>query len=190
MKPTKSEKSMEAFSEALKQGINKIYEACKIYVEAIDNDPTMKERFIERFYGEIPVSTWSTFEKVGRGHLHHKLLFGGGHNKEYFKRLAHSDQDMIMSGELLPLLTASGDTLMVDAREITTDQAKQLFNKGSIRPVDKQRAYIESVKTLSIIHTPFEDVTELPYIIRGNKIKIDGVYTKTQFKQICREFVG
>jgi len=178
MKPTKAEKSMDAFSEALKQGINKIYEACKIYVEAIDNDPMMKDKFIERFYGEIPVSTWSSFENVGRGQLHHKLLFGGGHNKNYIKRLSYSDQELIVNGGSLPLLTASGDTLMVDAREITTDQAKQLFNKGSIRPLDKQRAYIESIKTLSIIHTSFEDVTELPYIIRGNKIKIDGVYTK------------
>ena len=185
---------IKRFQTALTSATEKIYEASKIYVEAIDSDPNFKGVFQEAFQDTIPTSAWGGFENVGRGILHQKLLFGGGANAHYIKKLAISDQNTILNGTSVKMLTSTGDTLLVDAREVSKLQANQIFNGNTIRTITEQRAYIESLKSKSAIDASLADANEMPYEIIGNRFVVrandkDQTFTKKQVKRLFSKWL-
>lgn len=182
------------FRTALQSATENIYSASKIYVEAIDSDPDFKETFQEAFQETIPTSAWIGFENVGRGVMHQKLLFGGGVNSQYIKKLGISDQDKILNGTSVKMLTSTGDTLMVDAREISKLQANQIFNGSAIRTITEQRAYIESLKSKSVLDATMSDANGMPYEIIGNRFvvranKSDQSFSKAQIKRMFKKWM-
>jgi hypothetical protein len=142
MKMEKKVNYIEALRTAFNGAENSIKEAASIVVAAIDEDPVNKDRLIEAF-PHIPYTTWATFERIGRGQMDYRLAMGGGTNAGMIKRLPMSDQKNIMDGVKLPLVTFSGDTLLVDPRNCTPAQAKQLIDGDCLRSEGDQRAYME-----------------------------------------------
>jgi hypothetical protein len=156
------------FKSAFAAGIDSIVNASEIYVKAIDEDPAIKDRFRDEFADIIPSSAWSGFEAVGRKWMHPKLLMGGGGRySSQIKRLPYSDQEQIFSGTRYGLLTADGDTLRVDVRSITPEQAEQLFDRSHIRSLAEQKAWLEARKSAP---QKAEDVQVMPYSITDGKV--------------------
>tara|TARA_Y100000310_G_scaffold220706_1_gene222287 strand:- start:906 stop:1472 length:567 start_codon:yes stop_codon:yes gene_type:complete len=131
------------FVEAITAGHEMIYNACVGMVEQIDANPECKQEYIDAM-PNVPQRTWATFEKIGRNMMDWRLALGGVKNEGAIKRLPVSDQNRIMDGEKLELIVSGGDTLMVDPTTCNKEQAAQLFDKGAIRTLSEQRAFLEA----------------------------------------------
>ena len=159
---TKTQESyLEQFSISFTQGLESIAKAASIYVKAIDESHSMKGKFIERFAGVIPAGAWANFEAVGRKTMHPRIMLGVGRNTSFIKRLPFSDQEDIVNGKKVELLTADGDSLPVDARDISAHQSRQLFAGNHIRTLSEQRAFIEDDNRIEK-----DNAVELAKIIR------------------------
>lgn len=191
MKPNEIQKHnyIEEFREALSSMINATAKAAAIYVKAIDEDPLIKYDFIEQFDGIIPASAWSGFEAVGRKAIHPNLLFGGVKHTRFIKLLPYSDQEAILGGKRYPLLIDRGDSINVDPREITTEQANQLFGGNHIRTLQEQLAYIKSLVRPShpdALETIEQTAIQSPYKIANHKVYVraDTVFTKRELLKL------
>ena len=178
---------IEEFRKALTAGIEGIVRAAEIYVAAIDEDPTVSDRFRDAFSDWIPSSAWTNFEAVGRKWMHPRLLMGGMADRRkhtLVKRLPYSLQERIFTGERFKLLTAKGETLNVDLMEATTTQVEQLCSEGAIRSLGEQRAWLE--EQVATIDVPAEP---LPYTIANGKVSFRKgvVLTRTEVKRILQE---
>lgn len=158
---------VDRFREAFMAGVEGIARAAAIYVEAIDENPNFGDAFRDEFADIIPVGAWAGMEKVGRKLMHPNLLMGGGGKyASRIKRLPYSTQERVIGGERFDLLTADGQTLKVDVRQITTEQADQLFDGEHIRTLPEQRAWLESRKGRQVV----EEADTMPYVIKGGKV--------------------
>ena len=133
--------AIEKFRTAMTAGIESIAIACQIYVDQIDHDPSVKERF-KAAMPEVPVHAWRTFERVGRGTLDRRLMFGGGNAQAELRRLNTSDQKEALD-KGVKLLTKSGDSLIVKVENLTAAQKTQVFTKDKVRDMAAQRAWRE-----------------------------------------------
>lgn len=178
---------IEQFKNAFSSGIDSIVNASQIYVKAIDEDITIKDRFRDEFADIISSSAWSGFEAVGRKWMHPKLLMGGGGRySSQIKRLPYSDQEQIFNGTRYELLTADGDTLRVDVRSITPEQAEQLFDRSHIRSLSEQKAWLEARKNMP---KKSEEVEVMPYSITDGKVyfRKGTSLTRTELKRLLQE---
>ena len=179
--------SIDKFREAFQAGIQGIVTAAEVYVEAIDEDPRNADEFHEAFADCVPPSAWAQFEAVGRKWLHPKMIMGGVSNRKKnaaFKKLPYSVQERIFEHERFELLTKSGDTLKVDMLEATPEQVQQLCNKGIVRSVSEQRAWIEDQKVDTA-----EAVEVLPYTITGGScvFRRSTKLNKVEMRRILQE---
>jgi hypothetical protein len=84
------------------------------------------------------------FEMMGRKVLHPQLLLGDSPGFEKLAQMPYSVQERFLQ-EPIPLVveTERGtDTLMVSAKNMTANQARQLFAKGRIRTEGEQKAWL------------------------------------------------
>ena len=136
------EKEIRKFRELLQIGISALKEASQVYVKAIDKDPAAKQAFCEQL-PEIPRAAWSSFEKVGRGQMHEKLLLFGGRVHNLLRSLPLSEQaDALENG--IELLLHDGGVMRVMPEALTQSQVSQVFGDGAIRGLEAQRAWMES----------------------------------------------
>jgi len=176
-----------AIKGAFENGMRELQLACEIYVQAIDEDYNNKE-FIQKELGHlIPKPAWAGMEQVGRGTIDKRLSFErGGKNAKYIKRLALSDQKRIMDGEFVELLTVNGDGLQVNPLTASKEQAEQLFDGDSIRTLDEQKAYRESVEREWEMIEKTVEVFETYRIERGRLIIPTGcILTKDEVMNIA-----
>jgi len=143
---------MEEFGTALTEGINGLFRAGQIYVEAIDADPKNADLFKDAFKDWVPSATWGQLESIGRKQIHPRLLLGGTSSpatNRLLKRLPYSLQERVFSDERFPLLTSSGQPLQVSLLDVTPEQAEQLCDNTTIRSLAAQKAWLESHLTSS-----------------------------------------
>lgn len=185
-------KYIDGIKEAFEQGMRNLQMACELYVQAIDEDYRNKEIIQNGLEHVIPRNAWSGMEQAGRGLLDRRLTFDrGGRNARFIKKLPISDQKRIMDGDMVELLTVKGDSINVDARKVTAEQAKQLFDGDSIRSLSEQRAYMESVEREWEALERTVEVTEAYRIERGRLIVPKGcILTKQEVLRIAMEMNG
>jgi len=135
-------KSVELFKGLFEKGIQKIQEACEVYVTAIDKDDGAKEKFRESL-PHIPVGAWVKFEKVGRKLMLPRLMFDTTPMAERLKKMPISTQRQVY-GKNIPMVTKDGDILKVDFFGATQEQAKQILSIDHVRTPAEQRAWLIS----------------------------------------------
>lgn len=173
------------FRTALESGIREISRACKLYVEAIDSDPSWQDLFAEAFAEQIPPGSWARLEAVGRNRLHERFLIDANiPHATKVRKLPYSIQERIFAGHRFPLLLTGGEHILVDVREATPGQAAQILAPDHIRTLSEQRAYIEGQPVPTD-----EPVEQLPYIIRGGKVvfRRNTEMTKDQIRRLLQE---
>lgn len=141
---TKLDDGITQFKELMEAGIQNIAKACKLYVSLIDEDTEAAERFRDAC-PYISEGTWADFELVGRGMMHHELIWGGGRCANKLKALPFSQQKLAME-DGVKVLTSTGDTLTVRPDRMTPFQVRQAFDNGHLRDLAAQRAWLESAK--------------------------------------------
>ena len=151
-----------AIQKPLKQKIGELLEALcdfhraglkvgELYVEIVDAYPNAKEE-IQKAALEKGLYFSSQFlngmEKIGRHEMHWRLLPGIHEgNAAQIRQLEFSDQEEIFDDRKYPLLLADGDNLMVDIRQVSKQQAKQIIGDGHIRDMAEQKVYLAEMPT-------------------------------------------
>jgi len=187
MKASVAKTKIQSFKDELKAGIDGIVRASEIYVEAIDEDPVLIDRFRNECADFVPASAWSQFEAVGRKWMHPRLIMGGMADRKkanLVKRLPYSTQESIFQHKRFPLLVSGGDKIEVDILEATPEQAQQLCNGSSIRNLSEQKAWVEA---MNVIEDQKPEV--LPYTIRNGKVSFRRAVTmnRSELKRLLQE---
>jgi len=178
-----SEKVKE-FGRKLQEGIGKMYEACRLYVEVLDVDPGLQSSFEEAYPG-IPAAAWRRFEAVGRRRLHIKLLTAV--TCRQLERCAYEEQEKYVEGPV-DVMLFGGDVLKVEVKNLTAEQARQVFAKDHVRTMPEQRAYIESLKTMDSIKRLRKEPTVLPYRVSRHRLVVgDVAFTREDLLRILVE---
>lgn len=186
---SKVTEAIEQFGVFMDDGIKKIHDACKIFTEVIDVIGRRKgmKLFLKR-YPNIPRSAWTRFEAVGRGMLRSELLFNFSQGAKQLRCMPVADQDKYL-GEPTEVLTSTGDVLRVSIKDMSRDQAKQVFATDHVRSLSEQKGYLETQRELRAT----TKVSSVPYVVRGKKLIIheSGLsFTKHQLTKILADMEG
>jgi hypothetical protein len=131
------------FIEAYQRGMNAWEDAGKIIVAIVDADPHAVDDIV-RLCPSLTPSIIHVFERIGRGLLLPALAMDTSAGASKLRELPLSAQKRYES-EPVPLVieTDKGtDILLVDVKNLTRDQARQVFAKGRIRSDGEQKAYL------------------------------------------------
>lgn len=145
--------AIESFKSAWTNGMNNILKACKIYVEAIDNDETQKEKFREAF-PQISNVAWARIESTGRGAIHHLLLCDSSPIAPKLRKLPFSEQKQALENGI-EYLTSKGDVLKIKTQNLLPEQIAQVMAGNHIRDIAEQRAWIETQKNKNSIEVEY-----------------------------------
>lgn len=153
----------------IQQGIDAWVEAGKIIAELVDSDPLVLEE-MSRKKG-IPLGVLERFEQIGRKQIHPQLLCSDAPGFRKMIKLPYSIQEryLVEPVDLLIKTDTGWETLRVDVKNLTPDQADQVFTRSGIRDAAAQRAFIEDRAAKRLAPLAKGD---LPYRIVGNKIVI------------------
>jgi len=185
MKALTVTKSIELFKVLFEKGMQKLQEACEVYVKAIDKDDNGAKEFREAF-PTIPASAWTKFENVGRKQMIPELLTDTTPMAERVKKLPYSAQRHLY-GKSQQLVTKTGDILNVSFHHASKEQARQLVAQDHIRTPSEQRAWIENTK--SGLEKKEEIKPQKVYEIKNGKLVIlePCSFTKDQLIQALAE---
>ena len=162
------EREISRFRELLRIGVSALKEASQVYVKAIDRAPEAKQAFRE-LVPEVPASAWASFEKVGRGQMHEKLLLFGGRVHNLLRALPLSEQTDALENGIL-LLLHDGGSMRVMPEALTQSQVTQVFGDGGIRDLDAQRAWMESRRDYRL---PYARVSRNDYKVEGSLLVVN-----------------
>jgi hypothetical protein len=153
----------------IQQGMSAWVEAGKIIAELVDSDPLVLEEMSRK--KDIPLGVLERFEQIGRKQLHPQLLCYDAPGFRKMTKLPYLVQERYLSEPVSLLIkTETGwESLRVDVKNLTQDQADQVFTRYGVRDAAAQRAFIED-RAAKRVAPPANG--DLPYRIVGNKIVI------------------
>lgn len=163
----KHKSDAELFIEMLNQAKQGLVEACKFAVAALERDPG----FIDKVCDLNPDITDEAVRRciaIGMGSLHPDLCFSEAPGVRRLRRLPMSVQEKYVKAPVEVLLS-SGDTLMIDVRNLTPSQASQAFASDHPRSVAEQRAWLEDQAIKLAAPKPASD---MPWRITGKGLVI------------------
>lgn len=164
---------IEAFTQLIREGIEKWKKAGELVVKLVDEGGFTHEQIAEK--SELSPSIVARFEQLGRQQLMPYLLMATYPAAKKVIKLPYSEQRRLQNGSIDLLLEESGgfDTLKVMPKNLTPDQCKQVFATDHIRDIAEQRAWLESRKR-EIKESEARRLVlsqDEPYVIQGkNKV--------------------
>ena len=158
------------FAELVFKGIELWTQAGKIAAEAIDADPEWPEK-VKTTHPEISLDVVYAFDRIGRGQLHPKLLVNDCPGYVRLRNLPLPEQERFIENPVDLLVKTPGgwETLRVSVLNLTPAQARQVFDKKSVRTLAAQRAFLESDTTQKELAKSAKDE---PYRVVGNSLVI------------------
>lgn len=150
MTRTEQNAKIEQFIEFYKQGVNSWIEAGKIIVELVEADPYVFDYIIEQC-PHINAGVLGRFEQMGRGIIHPHLLLTNSPGNKALSRMPMSVQQRYLS-EPIPLIVqtdAGTDVLLVKAKDLTKNQASQVFATGRVRTEGEQKAWLIEKRSMA-----------------------------------------
>jgi len=146
-------------------------EACKMYVNILSTEPTIKDAMQEEGFTAIELKK---MEHIGRGLMHQKLLFASGRQYQALARCPLSDQEKCFNNPI-PVLCANGDVLNVSIENLTKEQVDQVFSNGTVRSIAGQKNYLESLKTQGEVEKAKESTAQKPAPYKVTKYGIEKI---------------
>lgn len=163
------------------EGIEKIYnlittgveawiKAGEMIAEEIDKDPEFVDKFCDK-HSDISPETVIRFELIGRRKLHPKTLLNESPGIRRLRRLPFQLQEKYVTCPVSLVVKSNGkyDILNVDVRNLTPDQAAQVFDSSGVRSEGAQRAWLEDKAASKLV---VESQPDSPYRIVGKKLVV------------------
>lgn len=160
---------IETFVTLFNRGVEAWTEAGKIVVELIDSDPEAIDRICKVSKVTPEMIRW--FEKIGRRQLSPQLLLSDEPGIRKLRNLPIDLQEKHANEpiELLIRTEQGWETLLTDVRNLTPEQARQVFDRAAIRSEAAQRAYIEG-EAMRKMSPPVQ--ADVPYRLVGKKLVV------------------
>jgi len=189
-------KSTEVISVATARGLVKEFvsgfvesqkarmENCKLLVRIIDSGTITKDEIADEY--KIPVSVLSRIESIGRGQLHHELMYRYEKQYRLIGKMPIEEQGKILD-KGVDVLTTSG-VLHVEIEDLQLGQVNQVFNGTQIRSAAAQKAWIEDQKTTQEVVTARSRTSKADcgYRLKGDSLVVTTAqsFTRKQLLEI------
>lgn len=161
---------VEQFRAKINESANSIEEAARIYYNAVHGSPEAAALFRSAF-PSVSSRTWSNFMKLAQGALLKSLVFNGSHGAVALS-YCDIDSQKVFTTNPVPVMLSNGDILQIHLDKLTGFQSRQVFNRGSVRDLAEQRAWIETQKTRAkITKTKMVD-RENGVFVKGNRLHV------------------
>lgn len=183
LQPTKT---IQKIAELITGGISMWVEAGQLIAKEIDES----DEFLDLICSAVPGFTPELvmrFYALGKKQIHPELLIAEGPGPKALLKLPYAIQEKYLSSSV-DVLIRNGkdwDTLKVNIRNLTPDQARQVFSKDSVRSVQSQRAFIESANVKKF--NPSADVESYKIIGKRVTIRRDVTLTAKDLANILAE---
>jgi hypothetical protein len=131
---TNQQAQIDAFITHFRRGVEEWITAGEILVQMVEQDPYVYDYIIQQC-PQINAGILGRFEQMGRKTLHPQLLLTASPGFAKLQKLPFSLQERYIE-EPVPVIvhTADGtDVLLVKAKDMTKEQAAQVFAPGRIR---------------------------------------------------------
>lgn len=159
--------SIKAFQDALQRGLDGITEAMEIAAREIAKDASWPDKVEEQT--AIPAVSITRWARLIQRQIP-QLLIDYSPGARLLSRLPKQLQTKYYSEPLPLLIEKDGgfEVLRVDLRNLTPEQARQVFADDHVRTEAEQRAWIEDRKALSAVPAK----TNLPYRIVRDELLV------------------
>ena len=140
---TAQSKQIEKFIELFQTGVNAWIQAGEILVAMVEDDPHVYDYIIQKC-PTLNAGILGRFEQMGRKNLHPQLLLSASPGFDKLRKLPMSMQERYIN-EPIPIIvhTDGGtDVLLVEAKNMTKEQANQVFAPGRVRTEGEQKAWL------------------------------------------------
>jgi hypothetical protein len=167
--PQPPEGTVLSFIRLIREGIQRLSEAGALAAQAIDVDPDWPDKVVEAC-PDFTHEFIRRIELVGRKKLHASLVISETPGARRLRRLPYTLQEKHVTHPV-PVVICHGDKweiLQVDIRNLTPDQAAQVFAEDRVRSEAEQRAFIED----KLMRSTAPTVTAEPYRVRGGNLVI------------------
>lgn len=140
---TQQHSKIKEFADLCQKGIDAWTRAGEIIVELVESDPKVFDKIIE-FDPNLDAGILGKFELMGRRVLHPHLLINDSPGFSGLADMPYSVQERFIKEPIALIIeTEKGtDTLLVDAKNMTRSQSRQVFGKGRIRTEGEQKAWL------------------------------------------------
>lgn len=168
-KQNKINEKISQFKQEMNASADAIKKAATHYYEALQIDAKARDMFSAQ-YPTISSKTWSGFIKIATGELDSRLLFDatpGGKALTYCDTVTQKEY----IENPIPVSCGNGDTILIQLDKMTSEQARQVFNRGAVRDIPEQRAWIETQKTRRQISKPKVDKVNDVYV-KGHSLYV------------------
>lgn len=157
-------------AKLIQQNIDGWVRAGKIVAQLLDDGATLDTIVESINVRHIKRDLIAALERVGREQCLPELLIADYPAANPMQLLPLSEQKRCTDGtiEMLVMNDGMADTLQVSARDLTKEQCKQVFAKGSIRTLGEQRLWMQQ-RQQQEAQLAAKTITP-PYIIRNHKV--------------------
>ena len=178
---------IETFIQHFRRGVEEWITAGEILVQMVEEDPYVYDYIIAQC-PQLNAGILGRFEQMGRKTLHPQLLLTASPGFAKLQRLPYSMQERYIE-EPVPVIVHTDDgtdVLLVKAKDMTKEQAAQVFAPGRIRTTGEQKAYL--VQQASHRAIDKKDAVEKPWKIRGHRVIINNVeFTRKELYAILSQ---
>jgi hypothetical protein len=184
---TNQQAQIDQFIALFKEGVEAWIKAGEILVHMVEEDPYIYDYIIAQC-PTLNAGILGRFEQMGRKTLHPQLLLTASPGFAKLQKLPYSMQERYIE-EPVPIIvhTDEGtDVLLVKAKDMTKEQASQVFAPGRIRTEGEQKAWLMQQRSNNARNVP--EAAQVPWKIKGGKVIINGVeFTRKQLHVILAE---
>lgn len=181
------ETKIDNFIALFKDGVEAWIKAGEILVELVEADPHTYDYIIQKC-PTLNAGILGRFEQMGRKTLHPQLLLTASPGFAKLQKLPFSLQERYID-EPVPIVVHTDDgtdILLVHAKNMTKEQAAQVFAPGRIRTDGEQKAWLMQQRSNSARNVT--EAVQVPWKVKGNKAIINGVeFTRKQLHVILAE---
>lgn len=176
--PNEANAKIGEFIALFRQGVEAWIKAGRILVELVESDPHTYDYIIEQC-PTLNAGILGRFEQMGRGSLHPQLLLAASPGFAKLQKLPLSMQERYIEEPIPIVVHVDGgtDVLLVKAKEMTREQASQVFAGGRIRTQGEQKAWL--MQHRSAAAKPAKP-SNSPWTIKGGKVTFDSGVTLTK----------
>jgi hypothetical protein len=184
---TNQQAQIDQFIALFKEGVEAWIKAGEILVHMVEEDPYIYDYIIAQC-PTLNAGILGRFEQMGRKTLHPQLLLTASPGFAKLQKLPYSMQERYIE-EPVPIIvhTDEGtDVLLVKAKDMTKEQASQVFAPGRIRTEGEQKAWLMQQRSNNARNVT--EAAQVPWKIKGGKVIINGVeFTRKQLHVILAE---
>lgn len=174
----------QQFCRLIQQGIDAWTDAGKLLVAMIEAEPNARQTILD-LNPDVTEEILARFEAIGRNQLHPKTLLNNSPGMRRLRALPFSEQTKFLQQPVPVLIkTQAGvDTLNVAVKNLTAQQAMQVFTPNGVRSAEAQRAWIESRRNGK------RPAQGTPYTIKGGKVtfRADCEMTARELAQVLAQ---